>query len=94
MFYTFHLIDKLLFNIDFHTTTETTKYNNNLTDLWKINRTVMSGNVSEIMENMYGEWVNLLEHISMEALRKNVFLVSIRANQQLELLKLTKSGKY
>lgn len=94
MFYAFHLIDKLIVDTDFHITTKTTKYKNNITDLWKINRTVKSKNVIEIVKNMLEEWINLLERISMEALRKNVFLVSIRANQQLELIKLITSKKY
>ncbi|VVC36035.1 Hypothetical protein CINCED_3A021413 [Cinara cedri] len=94
MFYSFHLIDKLLFNMDFHATNEPKKDKTNLTDLWKINRTVKHGNVIEVMEKVLSEWTHLLEHISMEALRKNVFLISIRANQQLELIKLITLKKY
>lgn len=90
IFYTFHLIDKLLHNIDFHTTNETNKQINSLTDLWKINHTKKSGNEAETMEQMLKEWKNMLEHISMEALKKNVFLLSIRANQCLEALQLIK----
>ncbi|XP_026819801.1 uncharacterized protein LOC113558518 [Rhopalosiphum maidis] len=88
IFYTFHLIDKLLHKIDFHVTNETAKNNNNLIDLWKINHTKQNGNETETIEQMLKEWKNLLEHISMEALKKNVFLLSIRANQCLEALRL------
>eukprot|EP00102_Acyrthosiphon_pisum_P025101 XP_016662311.1 PREDICTED: uncharacterized protein LOC107884525 [Acyrthosiphon pisum] len=87
IFYTFHLIDKLLHKIDFHATNETAKNNNSLTDLWKINYNIKkSGNEIEKIEQMLKEWKNLLEHISMESLKKNVFLVSIRANQCLQAL--------
>lgn len=91
IFYTFHLIDKLLHKIDFCATDETTKNNNNLTDLWKINYNIKkSENEIEKIEQMLKEWRNLLEHISMESLKKNVFLVSIRANKCLEDLQLIK----
>lgn len=91
IFYTFHFIDKLLNKIDFCITDETTKNNNNLTDLWKINYNIKkSENEIEKIEQMLKEWKNLLEHISMESLKKNVFLVSIRANQCLEALQLIK----
>jgi hypothetical protein len=82
------LIDKLLHKIDFHVTNKTANNNNNLIDLWKINHTKQNGNETEMIEQMLKEWKNLLEHISMEALKKNVFLLSIRANQCLEALRL------
>lgn len=87
IFYTFHLIDKLLHNIDFHVTTAMTNDKYSLTDLWKINRTNNSENETEIMKQMLKKWTDSLEYISAEALRKNVFLLSIRANQCLESLK-------
>jgi len=81
------LIDKLLHKIDFHATNEIAKNNKSLTELWKINYDIKkSGNEIEKIEQMSKEWKNLLEHISMESLKKNVFLVSIRANQCLEAL--------
>lgn len=88
IFYTFHLIDKLFYNVDFHNTTVTETNKNRLTDLWKINQTNNNENATDISEKMTKEWKHLLEYISMEALKKNVFLVSIRANQCLESLKL------
>lgn len=90
IFYTFHLIDKLLYKTDFHATNELNKKNNSLIDLWKINYIKQNGNENETIEQMLKEWKNLLEHISMEALKKNVFLFSIRANQCLEALRLIK----
>lgn len=88
IFYTFHLIDKLLHSIDFHVTTAMTNDTYSLTDLWKINQTTnKSGNETEIMKEMLKKWTDSLEYISAEALRKNVFLLSIRANQCLESLK-------
>lgn len=93
IFYTFHLIHKLLHKIDFHATNETTKNCNSLTDLWKINYLKKSGNETERIEQMLKEWKNLLEHISMESLKKNVFLVSIKANQCLEALQLLYCNK-
>jgi len=84
------LIDKLLHTIDFHVTDEMAQNHNILTDLWKINYIKKSGNETETIELMLKEWKNLLEHISMECLKKNVFLVSIRANQCLEGLQLIK----
>jgi len=81
------LIDKLLHNIDFHVTTAMTNDKYSLTDLWKINRTNNSENETEIMKQMLKKWTDSLEYISAEALRKNVFLLSIRANQCLESLK-------
>ncbi|CAH1723785.1 unnamed protein product [Aphis gossypii] len=90
IFYTFHLIDKLLYKTDFHATNSINKKNNSLIDLWKINYVKQNGNENETIEQMLKEWKNLLEHISMEALKKNVFLLSIRANQCLEALKLIK----
>lgn len=80
----------LLDNIDFRVTTATNVNNNSLTDLWKINYTDKNGNETEIMEQILKEWINLLEYISMESLRKNVFLLSSRANQCLESLKSIK----
>lgn len=88
IFYTFHLIDKLFYNVDFHTTTASKINKNRLTDLWKVYETNKDENANEIMEKTTKEWKNLLEYISMEALKKNVFLVSIAANQCLESLKL------
>lgn len=90
IFYTFHLIDKLLNAIDFHVTNEAAQNNNILTDLWKINYIKKSGNETETIEQMLKEWKNLLKNISMESLNKNIFLVSIRANQCLEGLQLIK----
>jgi len=81
------LIDKLLHDIDFHVTDATEKDKNSLTDLWKINHTNESGYEIEIMIQMLKKWKDLLGYISKEALRKNVFLLSIRANQCLESLK-------
>lgn len=76
---------------DFHVTIQKTKSENSLTGLWKLNRTNKSGNETEIMEQKLDEWKRLLECISMESLKKNVCLVSIRANQCLESLKLITS---
>lgn len=87
IFYTFHLIDKLLFNVDF-CVNEPTQNPNNLTELWKINVKSKDGNEKESMDRLKKEWKNSLEYISMEALKKNVFLVSIRANQCLESLQV------
>lgn len=86
IYYTFHLIDKLLNQVDFIITTTTTENNRESLTKWKLNQTNTNGSRTEILEQLK-EWTNLLEHISMEALRKNVFLVSIRANQCLESLK-------
>lgn len=91
IYYTFHFIDKLFHRIDFHTTTETKVNQNLLTDLWKTNQTNKNANATEFMEQISKEWKNLLECISMEAFKKKVFLVSIRANQCLESLKLITS---
>lgn len=85
IFYTFHLIDKLLYNADFRVNA-LTQNRYNLTELWKINMKNEDGNESETMKLMIKEWKSSLEYISMEALKKNVFLVSIRANQCLESL--------
>lgn len=66
-----------------------TKNKNSLTNLWKKNYTNKFENEKEIiMEQPFQEWLSLLKHVSMEALKKNVFLVSLRANQCLESLKL------
>lgn len=86
IYYTFHLIDKLLNKVDFIFNTIKIKKREGLNDLWKLNQTNANESRTEILEQLK-EWTNLLEHISMEALRKNVFLVSIRANQCLECLK-------
>lgn len=86
IYYTFHLIDKLLNKVDFIITTTTIKNRESLYDLWKLNQTNTNGSRTEILEQLK-DWTNLLEHISMEALRKNVILVSVRANQCLESLK-------
>lgn len=89
IFYTFHLIEKLFNNIDFYPTTVTIKNKNSLNNLWKNNYTNKCRNEKEIItEQPFKEWLTLLEHVSMEALKKNVFLVSKRANQCLESLKL------
>lgn len=77
----------MLSKIDFNITT-TVKRKECLFDLWKINHTNKSDGEKEILEQMPKEWINLLEYISMEALRKNIFLVSKRANQCLDSLKL------
>jgi len=79
-----------LHKTDFHATNGINKNNNSLIDLWKINYIKQNGNENETIEQMLKEWKNLLEHISMEALKKNVFLLSIRANQCLEVLRLIK----
>lgn len=65
-----------------------TENKRSLTDLWKVRRSNKIGNETNIIEQMLKEWKTEVEYISMEALKKNVFLVSIRANQCLESLKL------
>jgi len=86
------MIDKLLYNIDFCVPSETIKTKNSVTDLWKINHSInTNGNDTELMKQWLKKWKCLLEEISVEAFRKNVFLVSIRANQCLEYLKLITS---
>lgn len=62
------------------------KSKESLNDLWKLNHTNTERSGTESLEQLK-EWKNLLESISMEALKKNVFLVSIRAKQCLECLK-------
>lgn len=89
IFYTFHLIDKLLYNVDFNVNV-LTQNSNQLTELWKVNlkNKDENENEKETMERIINEWTSSLEYISMEAFKKSVFLVSIRANQCLEFLKL------
>lgn len=59
--------------------------------MWNINQTKKNGNETEMLEQMLKEWKTSLEYISMETLRKNIFLVCIRANQCLEYIKLITS---
>jgi len=87
IYYTFHLIDKLLLSSDFTTTIKTTKNENCLTNLWKVNQTNKNENDTKLMKEMLKDWKISLEHITMETFRNNVFLVSIRANQCLNALK-------
>lgn len=89
IYYTFHLIDKLLLNGDFTTTIKTTKNKNSLSNLWKVNQTNKNKNENDTkrMKEMLKNWKISLEYISIETLRNNVFLVSIRANQCLNSLK-------
>lgn len=84
----FYLIDKLLYNIDFtDATTENMKNINCLTNLWKLNKTNKNRN-DTVLKQMLNEWNHVLKYITMETLKNNEFLVSIRANQCLESLKL------
>lgn len=86
----FHLIDKLLHNIDFiDATTENTKNISCLTHLWKLNKTSKNRNET-VLKQMLNEWNHVLKYITIETLKNNEFLVSIRANQCLETLKLIK----
>lgn len=84
------MIQKLISHTDFYTTVEIPKNKSSLTNLWKINHSTSLGNEFECMKQMLKEWKSLLEHILMEALKKNVFLVSTRANQCLESFQLIK----
>lgn len=83
----------MICDVDFHSTNEVIKNQNSITDLWKTNYKNKSEVETEAIELMLKEWINVLEYISMETLRKNVFLVSIRAHQCLEALKLFTSPK-
>lgn len=88
IFYMFHLINKLLQNIGFiDATTENTKNINCLTNLWKLNKTNKNRN-DTVLKQMLNKWNHVLKYITMETLKNNEFLVSIRANQCLETLKL------
>lgn len=80
----------MLYNIDFHNTTTIIENKKSLTNLWKVSYRNKNGNETETMAQMLKEWITELEYISMEALKKNVFLVSVKANQCLESLKLIK----
>lgn len=94
IFYTFHLFEKLFQDTDFRATPVSSQNIINITGLWKNKHKKKSDNEIEVKEQKLKEWISLLEHISTEALEKNVFLVSIRANQCLESLKLIASKEY
>ncbi|XP_050521213.1 uncharacterized protein LOC126894327 isoform X1 [Daktulosphaira vitifoliae] len=84
IFYTFHMIEKLVLSSDFAFNSQKCLNKNSVTDLWKINHDVKHDYDNEKFNSIIEECINILKFISVEALKNNVFLLSIRANQCLE----------
>ncbi|XP_050440990.1 uncharacterized protein LOC126845956 [Adelges cooleyi] len=93
VFYAFHMIDRLLVKADLCVTDGKVLTTSSIPDLWKINHEKKCDNYKEEVSTMIEEWKNALQVISVEALKNNVFLLSFRANQCLENIKLLTTQK-